>query len=284
MTAADIFRLVALAAIWGASFLFVRLAVPAIGAVWLTEFRVGVAALAMLAYVLATGVALAPRRHWRAYLMMGLVNAALPFWLYAYSGLHLTAGTMGILNATTPFFSAVCGALWLDERLTPHKLAGLGLGLAGVVLVVGLGPLEPTRDVLLSALACVGATLCYALSTTWLKKRGGSVLPVPLSAASLCIASLAIAPFLPAAPAAAVFTPLVLLAIAGLSLLCSALAYLLYFRLIADLGPTRAMTVAFLIPLFAVLWGSVFLGEELGAGTLAGGLLILVAVALVGRR
>lgn len=284
MRTADYVRLVALAAIWGASFLFVRIAVPAIGALWLTEFRVGVAALVMLAYALATGVALAPRRHWRAYLMMGLVNAALPFWLYAYSGLHLTAGLMGILNATTPFFSVVCGALWLGEKLTPQKLAGLALGLVGVALVVGLGPLELTREVALGTLACVGATLCYALSTTWLKKHGGGVKPVPLSAAGLLVASCAVAPFLPAPPAAAAFTPLVLCAIAGISLLCSAVAYLLYYRLIADIGPTRTLTVAFLIPVFSVLWGSIFLGEPLGLGTLFGGLLVLFAMALIVRR
>lgn len=284
MKTADFARLVALAAIWGASFLFMRIAVPQIGSVWMTEFRVGLAALAMLCYAFATGTRLAPREHWRAYLMIGLLNSALPFWLYAHGGLHLTAGMMGILNATTPFFSVICGALWLGERFTPRKAAGLALGLAGVALVVGLGPLEPTREVAIGALACVGATLCYALSTTWLKKHGGSVKPVPLSAAGLLVAACAIAPFLPAVPAAQAFTPPVLLAIAGISLLCTALAYLLYFRLIADLGPTRALSVTFLIPLFAVLWGGVFLGEELGAGTLAGGLLILGAIGLLARR
>ncbi len=284
MKPADLARLISLAAIWGASFLFVRIAVPAIGPLWLTELRVGIAALAMLAYALATGVTLAPRKHWRAYLMMGLVNSAFPFWLYAYSGLHLTAGIMGILNATTPFFTVVCGALWLDERITPSKLAGLVLGLVGVALVVGLGPLALTRDVLLGSLACVGATLCYALSTTWLKKFGRGVTPVPLAASSLFVATCAVAPFLPATPAAAAFTPTVMLSVAAISLLCSAIAYLLYFRLIADLGPTRTMTVAFLIPLFAVLWGALFLGETIGAGTIAGGLVVLAATALVVRR
>lgn len=284
MKPADYARLVALAAIWGASFLFVRLAVPAIGAVWLTELRVGIAALAMLSYAFATRVALAPRRHWRAYLMMGLVNSALPFWLYAYSGLHLTAGIMGILNATTPFFAVICGALWLDERLKPAKIAGLVLGLIGVALVVGLGPLALTHEVILGSLACVGATLCYALSTTWLKKFGHGVTPVPLAASSLLVASIAVAPFLPSVPPAAAFTPTVMMAVAAISLLCSAIAYLLYFRLIADLGPTRTMTVTFLIPLFAVLWGAVFLGEQIGAGTIAGGLIVLVATALIVRR
>lgn len=284
MKPADLARLVALAAIWGASFLFVRLAVPAIGPVWLTELRVGIAALVMLGYAFATGVSLAPREHWRAYLMMGLINSGLPFWLYAYSGLHLTAGMMGILNATTPFFSVVCGALWLGERLTPSKLAGLVLGLVGVAMVVGLGPLELTPEVMLGSLACVGATLCYALSTTWLRKFGRGVKPVPLSAASLFVASCAVAPFLPAIPPASAFTPPVLLAVGAISLLCSAVAYLLYFRLIGDLGPTRALTVTFLIPLFAVIWGRVFLGEAIGAGTVVGGAVVLVATALVVRR
>lgn len=284
MKPADYARLFALAAIWGSSFLFVRLAVPVIGAAWFTEFRVGIAALVMLAYAIVTGIALAPHKHWRAYLMMGLINSGLPWLLYSYSGLHLTAGMMGILNATTPFFSVVCGTLWLGERLSPGKFLGLILGLVGVTLVVGLGPLALTLDVVLATLACVGATLCYALSSTWLKKFGHGVTPVPLAACSLLVATFAVAPFLPAVPAASAFTPVVLLSIAAISLLCSAIAYLLYFRLIADLGPTRALTVTFLIPLFAVLWGGLFLGETIGAGTIIGGLIVLVATALVVRR
>jgi drug/metabolite transporter (DMT)-like permease len=284
MKSADYVRLFSLAAIWGASFLFVRLAVPAIGPVWLTEFRVGVAAVAMLGFALASGAALDPRRNWRTFLMMGLINAALPFVLYAYAGLHLTAGIMGILNATTPFFSAVFGVLWLGERFTARKLAGLALGLVGVAMVVGLGPLAMTREVALGSLACVGATLCYAVTTALLKKSGNATRPLPLSAGSLLVATCAVAPFLPAAPPAAAFTPIVLLSIAGISLLSSAVAYLLYFRLIADVGPTRAMTVAFLIPVFSVLWGGLFLGEPIGWGTVAGGLTVLAATALVVRR
>src|SRR3954467_2371158 len=142
MKPADLVRLFSLAAIWGASFLFVRLAVPALGPVWLTEYRVGVAAIAMLVIARASGARLSVRKNWPTFLMMGLVNSALPFCLYAYAGLHLTAGTMGILNATTPFFSAVFGVVWLGESFTLRKLAGLGLGFTGVAMVVGLGPLE----------------------------------------------------------------------------------------------------------------------------------------------
>lgn len=284
MKPADYLRLFALAAIWGASFLFVRLSVGALGAVWLTELRVGIAALAMLGYALALGIRLDWRRHWRAYLIMGLGNSALPWLLYAWAGHHLNASTMAILNATTPFYGAICAAIWLGEPLDARKIAGLALGLVGVTLVVGLGSIALTPGVLLGALACITATLCYALTTTWLKKQGQGVAALPLTAASLLVATLTLAPFLPAVPPAAAFTPAVIASVLGIALLCSALAFLLYFRLIAEVGPTRTLTVTFLIPVFGVLWGRLFLGEPLGLGTLAGGALVLAATALVTAR
>jgi drug/metabolite transporter (DMT)-like permease len=215
---------------------------------------------------------------------MGLLNAAVPWSLYAYAGLHLGAGTMSILNATTPLFAAICGALWLGERFTARKLAGLALGVAGVATVVGLGPIALTREVILGSAACIVATLCYALSTTWLKKYDSSVPTIALSTATLVVASIAIAPFLGTVPQAEAFSAQVVVAVLGVSLLCSALGFLLYFRLIADLGPTRGSTVTFLIPVFGVLWGAVFLAEPVGAGTVSGGLVVLLATGLVVRR
>jgi len=284
MKPADLLRLVALAAIWGASFLFFRMGVPSLGAVWFAELRVAIAALVMLGYVLVSGVRLEVRAHWRAYLVMGLLNAAAPWTLYAYAGLHLGAGTMSILNATTPFFAAICGALWLGERFTARKLAGLALGVAGVGMVVGLGPIALTRGVVLGSAACIAATLCYALSTTWLKKYDSSVSTIALSTATLVVASIAIAPFLGTVPPAEALSMQVVVAVLGVSLLCSALGFLIYFRLIADLGPTRASTVTFLIPVFGVLWGATFLAEPVGAATVAGGLVVLLATGLVIRR
>jgi drug/metabolite transporter (DMT)-like permease len=284
MKSADLFRLVALAAIWGASFLFYRIAVPSVGVFWLAELRVLIAALAMLFYVLAVRSRMDIRAHWRAYLMMGVLNAAVPWTLYAYAGLVLGAGTMAILNSTTPFFAAVCGALWLGERFEARKLAGLGLGVLGVALVVGLGPVEVTGNTLAAAAACIGAALSYAVSATWLKKMGSTALPLSLSTATLVVAALAISPFLPPVPSPEAFSPRVVVAILGVSLVCSALAFLLFYRLVADLGPTRTLTVTFMIPVFGVMWGALFLGEHVGAGTILGGLTVLSAMALVIRR
>jgi len=281
MRPADLSRLVLLAAIWGGSFLFVRMAVGAIGPLWLTELRVGIAAAAMLIYARTAGFALEPQRNWRAYLVLGMLNTALPWALYAWSGKYIGASYMAILNAAAPWFAAICGAIWLGERLSWRKVLGLVLGMSGVALLVGFGPIAVSPQVLLAVLACIAATACYALAGVYVKLRAGKLAPRALTVGSLAAASLVVMPFLPAPPPAAAFTWPVTLAVLGVSLVCSAAAYLIYFRLIADIGPTRTFTVTFLIPVFGTLWGALFLGEPVGLSTLAGGAVIVIATALV---
>jgi len=280
--AADLVRLVTLAAIWGGSFLFARIAVPSLGAAWLTELRVSLAGIVMTVYAVSAGVRLEPRRYWRQYLYLGVVNTALPWALYAYAAHYITASYLGILNATTPWFAALAGAVWLGERFTWRKSVGLAVGVAGVALVVGLGPVELNADVVLASAACIAAAACYALSGTYVKKRAMGMPALGMTAGSLVVAALALAPVLPGPlPTATLLDWKVAVAVLGISLLCSAAAYVLYFRLIASVGPTRSLTVAFLIPVFAALWGAVFLGEPVGIGTMAGGALILIATAMV---
>ncbi len=281
MRAADLTRLILLAAIWGGSFLFVRMAVGAIGPLWLTELRVGIAAVAMLVYARMAGFELNPKQNWRPYLVLGVLNTALPWALYAWSGKHIGASYMAILNAAAPWFAAICGAIWLGERMSWRKSAGLLLGMCGVALLVGFGPVAVSAEVLLSVLACIGATACYALSGVYVKKRAGKLAPRALTVGSLIAASVVVMPFLPAPPPAAAFGWQVTIAVLGISLMCSAAAYLLYFRLIANIGPTRTFTVTFLIPVFGTLWGALFLGEPVGLSTLAGGAVIVAATAMV---
>ena len=281
MRPADLTRLVLLAAIWGGSFLFVRMTVGAIGPMWLTGLRVGLAAIAMLIYARATGFKLNLAQNWRAYLVLGVLNTVLPWWLFAWSGKHINASYMAILNAAAPWFAAICGALWLEERLTWRKSLGLALGMLGVALLVGLGPVAVSTEVVLAVLACIGATACYALAGVYIKKRANGIAPRALTVGSLIAASAVVMPFLPAPPPIAAFTWTVTLAVFGISLVCSAAAYLLYFRLVADVGPTKTFTVTFLIPVFGTLWGALFLDEAVGLSTLAGGAVIVIATALV---
>jgi len=277
----DLARLVLLAAIWGGSFLFVRMAVGAIGPMWLTELRVGLAAIAMLIYARAAGFELNLARDWRPYLVLGVLNTALPWGLYAWSGKYIGASYMAILNAAAPWFAAICGAIWLGEKLSWRKVLGLALGMLGVALLVGFGPIAASPTVVLAVLACIGATACYALAGVYVKKAAGKIPPRALTVGSLIAASVVVMPFLPAPPPAVAFTWQVTLAVLGISLLCSAAAYLIYFRLIADVGPTRTFTVTFLIPVFGTLWGALFLDEPVGFATLAGGAVIVIATALV---
>ncbi len=278
MRPSDLARLIALAAIWGASFLFARIAVPALGAAWLTELRVAIAGIVMTGYAMALGIRLAPRRHWRHYLFMGGLATALPWAMYAYAANYISASYLGILNATTPWF----GALWLGERFTWRKVAGLAIGVAGVALVVGFGPVEVNANVILASLACIGSAALYALGGTYMKKRAQGVPALGMAAGSLVVATVALVPALPGPlPAQLLLDWKIATAVLGLSLLCSAAAYVLYFRLLADVGPTRSLTVTFLIPVFAALWGAVFLGEPVGVSTVIGGALILLATAMV---
>ena len=283
MRPADLARLIALAAIWGSSFLFVRMAVSTLGAAWLTELRVSIATVAILVYAKALGVNLEVRRNLRKYVIMGALSVALPWSMFSYAGHFLSAGYMAILNASTPWFGAICGAIWLGESLTPGKALGLALGVAGVALMVSLGPIEATSDVILSAGLCFGAAACYALSGTYMKTSTPGVPPFSLSAGSLLTSSFMLIPFLPGIPPAEAFTLKISIAVLGISLLCSAAAFLIYFRLMADVGPTKALTVTFLIPLFGVLWGIIFLGEELHMVMVVGGAFVLAGTALVVR-
>jgi drug/metabolite transporter (DMT)-like permease len=284
MTPADGVRLTLLAAIWGASFIFMRVAAPVLGPVLTAELRALLAGLALAAYFAAVRFDPQWRRHWRAYAVTGLVNSALPFFLYSWAALHIPASLSVILNSSSPLFGALLGALWLGEPLTPRKLAGLALGSAGVALVSGVDALHAGPQFALAVAACLGASLCYALAGVYIKRVAAQVPPKGYAVGSQLAAALFLLPLLPVFPPASMPGPLVLGNVLALALLCSAVAYLLYYRLIADVGPTRALTVTFLMPAFGMLWGALFLGEAITAAMLGGGGLILAGTLLVVRK
>lgn len=281
MRSADLVRLLVLAAIWGASFLFMRIIAPVLGALWTAELRVAIAGVAMLAFMLATGRNMQFRVNWKQYLVLGTLNSALPFALFAYAALTLPAGYSAILNATSPLWGALIGAAVLGETLTARKIAGLVTGVAGVAFLVRLGPAEFSPQVLIAALACVTAALCYGIAGAYSKKKSSGIAPPMMATGSQLGAALVLLPFVSFSPVRGEITPLVMVLTLLLALLCSAVAYFIYFRLIADLGPTKALTVTFLIPLFAMVWGAVFLHEEISFNTLVGCALVVLATWLV---
>jgi len=279
----DAARLLLLAGLWGGSFAFMRVAVPALGPLWLAFSRVALAFIALFALSLARRSIPPLSAHWRGYLMIGAVNSALPFALFCFAEQYISASAAAILNATSPFFGALIAALWLGEVLTLRKIAGMALGLAGVVVLVGWQP-EPLSGMMLWAtLACLGAALCYGIASVYAKRRMAAVPSAAIALYSQLAAAVVLAPALCLVPAPGPLTPLVVANVLALALASTAFAYLLYFRLIATIGPARALTVTFLIPLFGVLWGVLFLGEPLATNTLSGCALIVAGTWIAAR-
>ncbi|TLD46248.1 MAG: putative cystine transporter YijE [Accumulibacter sp.] len=276
----DLCDLVLLAALWGGSFLFMRYAAPAFGPLPLIWLRVAVAAACLMPLLMLRRQVGALREHAFGIVVVGVFSSALPFALIAWAMLSITAGLASILNATVPIFTALIGAVWLRERLGTTRAAGLVVGFVGVLmLAAGQADFKPGGSGW-AILAMLLATLSYGLAAHLTRRLLGEV-PALVSAAGSQIA------------AAIVMTPLALWswpaespghlawsAAITLGVGCTALAFLIFFRLIANVGAARAVTVTFLIPLFGILWGSIFLGERLDAGMLVGGAIVVLGTAL----
>jgi drug/metabolite transporter (DMT)-like permease len=238
---------------------------------------------ALLAWFLLTGYDAGLRRHARAYLRIGAAGIALPFALYSFAAMHAPASLLAMLNATAPMFGIAWSASFRDERLTRRRLAGLVLGLAGVALVAA--PSGPAADPMLgwAVAAALGACCAYGAVGVLMKRWSEGAAPRGMAAGNQLAAALLLVPLLPLLPPPGTPSPAAIACLLALALLGSAVAFPLYFRLIADVGATRALTVTYLIPLFGVFWGSLFLGEALPGAALAGGALILAGTALVTR-
>jgi len=283
MPAADVARLLLLAGLWGGSFVFIRVAVAGLGPVWLAFSRVTLAFATLFVLALVQRAVPPLRERWRDYLVVGTVNSALPFALYAFAEQYLSASTAAILNATSPFFGALVAAFWLKESLSFRQLAGMGLGAGGVVVVVGWHPGPLSSSALVATLACLGAALCYGIGGVYAKARMSGVPSTALALYSQLAAAIALVPLTAAAALPAPPTPLIAVNVLALAIGSTAYAYRLYFRLIADVGSTRALTVTFLIPLFGVVWGVALLGEPLTGNMLVGGVLILAGTGVATR-
>jgi drug/metabolite transporter (DMT)-like permease len=282
MRAADVARLFALAAIWGASFLFMRIVAPVLGPVLTADLRMLVAGLALVAYFRLTGFDPQWRRWGTKYALVGLMNSGLPFVLYAYSALYLPAGLMAVLNATAPMWGALLGALLIGERLTSRRAMGLALGVVGVAVLSR--PDAGTAQAFLAIAASLAASFLYGLSGVYIKRWARDVPARGMAVGTQVVAGVVMLPLLPFSPPSSAPTLIVVASVLALGLLCGAVAYLLYFRLMADLGPAGALTVTYLIPLFGVFWGVLFLGEGLSITMLAGGMLVVLGTALVLRN
>jgi drug/metabolite transporter (DMT)-like permease len=239
MTPRQIAMLLGLAALWGASFLFMRVAVPALGPIVLADGRVAIAGVALLAYAAAIRARSALRERWRDYLLLGAINAALPFSLLAAAELEIEASLAAVLNAVAPMCGAIVGAVWLRQPVTRAAMVGLVLGVAGVALVVGLSPFTIDLPFVLAVLACLGAAFAYGVGANLVRERFTGDPPLAMAVGQQLAAALALLPLVPFVPLRATPDAVDLACLLGLGLGSTGVAYLLYFRLLAELGPRR---------------------------------------------
>ncbi len=280
MRTRDVVELVVLAAMWGASFLFMRVAAPEMGPVPLMALRVGIAAALLAPWLAIRGGLGALRGRVLHVAVVGAINSALPFSLLAYATLSVTAGLASILNATSPLWGALVAHLWLRDRLDRSRSAGLVTGFAGVAFLVWGRASFRHGGAGLAVVAALIATLSYGVAASYAKRFLRGVDPLAVAAGSQVAATLLLLPgavaLWPASPASARAWG----SVVALGTACTAVAYVLYFRLIASVGPARAIAVTFLIPIFAVAWGALFLGETVAPRTVAGTAIVLAGTAL----
>ena len=283
MSTANMLRLVLLAAVWGSSFLFTRIAVPVLGPAVLIQSRVACAALFLATVGLYLNKRLDLAANWKHYLILGFFNSAFPFLLFAYAATTLSASVLSVLNATAPMWGALLGAAMGRERLSAKIVLGLLLGTCGVALLVGFDTVTSKPGAALAIGATLVASICYSVAGMYAKSAQSTKAVEPFANAhgSMWASTLLVIPALALFPSPAAPTIGVMAATLALGVVCTGAAYIVYFKLIDDVGPTSALTVTFLTPIFGILWGALFLDEIVGWHTIAGAGIVILGTALV---
>lgn len=273
--------LIALGAIWGSSFLFMKIAVPAMGPSVMMGGRIAIAAvtLSLVAWFLKKSLPRGPQ--WRPSVIIGIFYTAIPLFMWGYAAQELSASLLSIINATAPLFGAAISLLWLREPMGRRGIVGLALGFAGVAVLVGSEDFGNDTPMLAIA-AAFAASLLYGAISNY-SQRAKIADPYANVLGSLWIAALLMMPLMILFPVRETPGIAAWSSVATLGILCTAIAYVVYFRLIEQIGAAPTLTVTYLIPLFGVLWGAVFLGERIGVHHAAGAAMILAGITLVAK-
>jgi drug/metabolite transporter (DMT)-like permease len=276
----DLASLLFLGVVWGAAFLFLRIAAPEVGPVWAAEARLVIGA-ALLVLVAGRRTLRAARGRVIGFLIVGALFAAVPFTLISVAEVTLPAGFTALLNAATPLFTATVGVAFLGQRIGLRLASGLAVGVIAVVELVGFSPLEPGAATMLAVAAGLGAPASYAIAGNYVRARMAGVEPIELATGALSTGALIALPVALLSGSPGAVAPDGILSIAAVGTLSTALAWPIYFRVLRRTTPTAASTVTFIVPAFALAWSSIVLAEPVGAGLLVGFGLILVSLTLV---
>lgn len=273
-------QLLALSALWGASFMLIRIASPLLGPNVLAAVRIAIATLT-LAVLMRSMRHRWPLEHWRELALLGALAVAVPFLLFSWAALQLPAGYSALLNSTAVVFGIFYAAWLKEDTLSLPKLLGCVCGFSGIALIVGLGPISPTTEVIWAALACTVGAAGYGIATPLMKRALTRMQPLEITAGIHAAALLMLLPGAAWSWPQAQFTPVAIIAVLVMGVITSGLAYWLHIRIMVHVSPVAAMSPIFMIPVFGVTWGKLFLDEQLGTGIYAGGALVLLGSALI---
>lgn len=282
MKKSDVAALLLLGALWGASFLFMRMGAAQFGSMALAGMRAIGAAICSIPLLMSRERLVELRANWRSVTLIGLTNSALPFVLFSYAAQSLPSGLSAIFDAIAPLLVAASGWLWLGERLNATQASGLVIGMTGVVWLIGgsMGFGHGGAAVGWAMAACVGANVCYTFGAHYSHRRVQSVSPLTIAIGSQVAAAIMLLPFTAWLWPATSPSVQAWVAMFGLASGCTSLAYVLFYRLLARIGSTRSMAVLYLIPVFGVVWGAMFLRESITVAMAGGCAVILLGVAL----
>lgn len=282
MKKSDVAALLLLGALWGASFLFMRMGAAQFGSMALAGMRAIGAAICSIPLLMSRERLVELRANWRSVTLIGLTNSALPFVLFSYAAQSLPSGLSAIFDAIAPLLVAASGWLWLGERLNATQASGLVIGMTGVVWLIGgsMGFGHGGAAVGWAMAACVGANVCYTFGAHYSHRRVQSVSPLTIAIGSQVAAAIMLLPFTVWLWPATSPSVQAWVAMFGLASGCTSLAYVLFYRLLARIGSTRSMAVLYLIPVFGVVWGAMFLRESITVAMAGGCAVILLGVAL----
>lgn len=277
----DYVLLISLAAIWGSSFIFMRVLAPALGPVATADMRLLIAGIALTLYLRIRNQRLDLVKNLKQYIIIGLLNSGIPFLLFSFAALHLPSSISVIINSLTPLFGVLFSILWLDEKMTAKKISGIALGIIGVIIIRGSGNLELNIMTTIAMAACVLATILYGLASTYVKLHAKDIASSAVATGSQLVAGILLLPLIYFFPTRTELTITIVLTTITFALFCSAIAYVIFYRLLKNLGTTKALSVTFLIPVFGFVWGYLFLHEEITMIMIIGSLFVLSGIYFV---
>ena len=281
----DYAELVLLSSIWGMSFLFLRIASPVLGPFFLVETRVISSLLVMLPLLLILGKLQELRDNWRMITLIGITNMAVPFCFFAYAALNVSAGLLSIINATVPFFTGLVGFLMFRQRLSPVSIAGMGIGFVGVVILTAdPQAIDGGESSHWAVPAALVACFLYGLALNLVAHKLQGVSGLTITTGSLMASSLLLIPLAAVSMPSTVPEPEVWISVLALGIVCTGLAYMLFYRLLARIGSQQAIMCTYMVPVFSILWGYLLLAESITRFTVIGCILVLLGVGMTTRQ